>query len=369
MKKTQTRHRQDKKRILILYLSMGSGHKKTAEAIEKAINRTHPSWNTLKLDPVENGFPKLKKLVEHFYLNTNNAAPGVYSFCSSSDALYKMSRVFLKKAYNILFNKNKEAIEKFNPDIILITQPFLGGIIAGYNRDRTPTIAIHTDYFAHDYWFNDSISAYTIANERSKDQNICKARVTGIPIDPCFSEKKDKKNLRKKLRLKDMPAVLVMGGGLGIASIEKVIRSLDGLNKEFQIIAVTGLNKRLRKKLDRATFKKEVKILGYVDDVDEYMDAAEILVTKPSGLTIAEAAAKDLPSVFIKGMGGCEEKNLDFLKKAGLRQYSNDELPAIVDRLLSSKKEMNLTKEKMKNIARPNAAFDIVKVIEEVCAR
>jgi len=148
-----------------------------------------------------------------------------------------------------------------------------------------------------------------------------RVKVEGIPISDRFTGPVDKAAVLKSLGLKaDIPKILVMGGSLGLGPMKSVIRKLDKLPQPFDIIAVTGKNEELKERLLRRgeKLRHHTKIFGFVENVHELMEIAEVIVTKPGGITTAEALVRRLPMIIINPIPGQEAKNTEFLLAQGV---------------------------------------------------
>src|SRR5438034_8440158 len=106
-----------------------------------------------------------------------------------------------------------------------------------------------------------------------------------------------------------------MGGGMGPTRMDDVARQLDSNKVPRQIIAVAGHDKRVRRRLDQLHLPSPVslRVLGWTDDIAGLMHSASVLVTKPGGMTIAEAALCALPTVFFDPIPGAELVNMSML--------------------------------------------------------
>lgn len=117
---------------------------------------------------------------------------------------------------------------------------------------------------------------------------------------------------------------LVMCGSMGAGPMHKIVRKLTAdMPENGRVVAICGRNERL---LETLSEEKDPRLtaLGYTTNVDEYMDAADFIITKPGGLSSTEAANKHLPMVFINAVGGCEGRNFDFFLKSGFAVGSED---------------------------------------------
>ena len=95
-----------------------------------------------------------------------------------------------------------------------------------------PTVTVMTDYTDHSYWIHPGTDHYLVGAEHVK-QSLLRYRipeqrimVTGIPIRMPFTQTYDRNELRDKHGLhRDMPTVLVMGGGHGLIGKSVQVRA------------------------------------------------------------------------------------------------------------------------------------------------
>ena len=170
--------------------------------------------------------------------------------------------------------------------------------------------------------------------------------VSGIPIDPVFAVRKDKRAMRRKHGLEeDRFTILVSAGGFGVGPVGHLMKALAGWTHPAQVVAVCGRNEALRAELYRGgqDLPEEIRrssftLLGFTTEMDELMTAADLFVGKPGGLTTSEVLAKGLPMVVINPIPGQEERNSDHLLEEGVAIRCNN-LPALaykIDTLLDT---------------------------------
>ena len=186
--------------------------------------------------------------------------------------------------------------------------------------------------------------------------------VRGIPTDQKFAMPKDRIQLRKKLNLNEnMFTVLVATGSFGIGPIEKVVNAVDG----FQVLVVCGHNTKLLERL-KGNPKADLHAYGLVDNMEELMGAANVMVTKPGGLSIAEALVSHLPLIFFSAIPGQETNNIRVLKEYGIgtQECGIREIAEELKRLKNSPVYYQEMVKKVKTIACPDAVGEIVKLIK-----
>ena len=126
---------------------------------------------------------------------------------------------------------------------------------------------------------------------------------------------------------------------------------------DFEIINVCGSNKRAKARIDNMIFNKKVINLGFVDYVDQIMDAADIIVTKPGGLTTSEAMAKSLPMVIVNPIPGQEDRNTEFLVNNGCAMAVSPtyELEEIIYTLTHKTERLKLMRDSIALFAHPDS--------------
>jgi processive 1,2-diacylglycerol beta-glucosyltransferase len=142
---------------------------------------------------------------------------------------------------------------------------------------------------------------------------------------------------------------------------------LDKVPNEFQTVVVTGRNEELRRELAAQDRKHPTHILGFASNMHELMAIADLVVTKPGGLTSSEALALGKPLFILNPIPGQEAANSDFLLERGAAGKANrvEDLPYRIEQLLGSKKLAQMAAA-AKGLGRPQAA---AKVCEEVMKR
>ena len=145
--------------------------------------------------------------------------------------------------------------------------------------------------------------------------------VTGIPVRPAFARPASKEDVRRHLGLpENAPLFLVMSGSMGFGKVHLLAHELvSRLENGEQAVIICGNNKKRMRSL-RLQFHKNpnVHIIGFTRHVAEYMAAADVLFTKPGGLSSTEAAVRRVPLVHTDPIPGCETKNRAFFVSRGM---------------------------------------------------
>jgi processive 1,2-diacylglycerol beta-glucosyltransferase len=330
------------------------------------------------IDVLDYTNPLFRRLYGKAYIDMVNTMPEVLGWMYDSlDKPWENERRRLA-----LDRLNTQPLIKFlknyNPDIAVCTH-FLPAEIISWLKSKKkidfPQAIVVTDFDAHAMWLCHHFEHYFVALDETKIHleklgiPPDKLTVSGIPIDPVFSQEKDKTNSREKLGLeKDKLTILVSAGGFGVGKIEHLLEALADLQTPSQIIAICGRHEELKTKLEilsreilnnvRVTFMP----IGFTKEMDEYMSASDLIVGKPGGLTTSEALAKGLIFCIVNPIPGQEERNSDHLLEKGCAIKCNN-LPVLaykIDELVKDKTRFEMMKQNVKKLARPNASQTIV---------
>jgi processive 1,2-diacylglycerol beta-glucosyltransferase len=194
--------------------------------------------------------------------------------------------------------------------------------------------------------------------------------VSGIPVDARFSQPPPSRGeLRARLGLApDRALVLLMGGGLGIGPLDMMIRAAGRVSVPLSAVAIVGRNQRLQHRIARQarTLNYPLHAVGFVDNVYDYMHAADALLTKPGGLSSSEALVAQLPMVLVRPLPGQEERNTRYLvdRRAAVRVGTERSLVQALESLLTDRPRAEALRERARAVGRPEAAPQIAALID-----
>jgi processive 1,2-diacylglycerol beta-glucosyltransferase len=366
-------------KVLILSVSVGAGHMRTAEALKKATGFLYPAAEVIILDTFRYISPLLEKVMFGTYMEVLKMTPALYGYlyrqAEHGKALSGRGKLEFNRIINALAApKLNEYIQKLEPQIIVCTHPFPLGIVAQMkNRGifEGPLFAAITDFTIHSFWLFPEVDFYIIGSEHLITQcegcGIEHRRVlaTGIPIDPAFGERYEKLSLRQNLGLDpELTTILIMGGGLGLGPLLSSVKTLGNHYDRCQLIVVTGTNKTLSDKLARIVpeLSCKVKTLGFVDNIHELMQASDFMIGKAGGLTCAEALATGLPMFIVDPLPGQEVRNTEFITGLGAGQRVEEKnLADMIRACLLDPKQMERMARAASNLGKPGAACSAVK--------
>lgn len=368
-------------KILLMYISANSGHYRACLAIENALHLADSSILTKCINSFRYTNPILEKVINTTYMVVIKKKPQIWEYLYDNPNVVKKTENIKKSMHRFNSAKMKKLIDNFKPDCIVCTQAFPCGIVADLKKSHglnIPLVAVLTDYAPHAYWIYDNVDAYVVPSEetgRSLIKNgipAKKIKPLGMPVDPKFYLRPDKARTLKRYSLdSNKPIVLIMGGGQGLGPIKRLLKLLDRSPLSAQFIVVTGSNKKLYRSLTKkGIFKKRVVALSFTEDIHKLMDIATLVITKPGGITTAEALSKALPMIILNPLPGQETLNTRFLVEKGLGVRAQDEIEAsaLLDMLLRSRSELAGIKARIQKCAKPRTSHVISQLITRMAS-
>ncbi|MBF0122917.1 MAG: glycosyltransferase [Candidatus Omnitrophica bacterium] len=369
-----------KRKILLMYISKVSGHRQATVAISKSLKRLIPDADVMSINGFGYNYPILENVINATYMGIIRHSPRVWDYLYDNPKVVKRSanlRRFLNKSSH---KKLEKLFKDFPADTVICSQAFPCAMVADYKMTKglnTKLIGVLTDWAPHTYWINEGVDMYVVPSEDSKARFIKKGvpaekiKVFGIPIRNTFSEDVDKVSVRKDLGLAlDVPTVLIMGGGQGLGKLKDVVKALLAGPSSLQMIVIAGANQKLFKWLKKTAPKASKKILyyDYTNNVHELMAGADLIVTKPGGMTTSECLAKGLPMVIINPLPGQEARNTDFLLEHGIAIHVHDieDLAEEVELLLRSPERLKTMAQAARENGKPDASDNIAKLAKEL---
>ena len=368
--------------ILVLSVSAGAGHVRAAEAVCAAarsagLDATH--LDLLTLVPKE-----FRKLYAEQYIKLVDRLPQLWSY------LYSRSD---RPSRDSLLGKLKRLVEKVNtrkleaeiarlaPDVILCTH-FLPAELLSRQKARQksdrralPPLWVQvTDFDVHALWVHPRVDHYCVASDevafRLADRGIPRERisVTGIPVMPQFSAPLQRATCAQELGMAaDRFTAALMAGGAGVGAPDELAERLLRNAGEIQLIALAGRNAELLARLRKLARSHPGKLfpLGFTTTVERVMSAADLVITKPGGLTVSECLARHKPMLLVSPIPGQEERNADYLLESGaaLKAMDAATLEYKFTRLVADPARLHAMGEAARRIATPGAAAAVIALL------
>ncbi|HEY7981717.1 MAG TPA: glycosyltransferase [Candidatus Eremiobacteraceae bacterium] len=369
--------------ILFLSASVGEGHTAAAQAVSQAATERWPDAECHVVDSYRYASHVFHRVASNGYIGMVKMLPQLYRYIYEQAERATKVSAFKAWLHHYTAVNLRQHIEEIEPDVVVCTHAFPCGVMSEYKRefaDAPAVIGIVTDFVVHPFWIHKNIDAYAVATNAMKQSLVARGvladrvRVTGIPIDGKFARPISKSAARDIVGIdRNRTTLLLMGGGLGIGPLEKALVALDEVSFDVQTVVVVGKNERLERRLaDIAQrLNHPVVVRGFVDNVCDYMRAADVLVSKPGGLTSSEALASDLPLVMLRPLPGQEERNTRYLQErgVGIRVQTSRELAPAIDALLRDAPALERMRRAARSLAHPDAAQSITQIIARLGRR
>ena len=358
------------RRVLVISESFGLGHERAAQALIKGLAMVDPAAEAVHTNSIQRNYPRMTKYFLGMYLRLINSYPQLWHRIYQEGRSRRENEGSKQIIYRLLAGGLRRSIKEYRPHAIVCTHPFPAAVITRFKKQGldVPLAGIITDYDVHAYWLDKKIDLY-IVGDRKLERDFASfgfepkaVSGSGIPIDPVFAQKADKEQTRAKLGLAaKAPVVLVAGGGWGLGDLGRITRLLAETSKGMQIVVVTGANAGLEKALRLShTGSDRVRIAGMVDNIHDYMAAADVMVTKPGGLTTSEGLAAGLPMVLFDVLYGQETWNAGFLTGHGaaVKCAGIEGIPLKVWQILANVKESNRLRECALSLGKSGSAVE-----------
>ncbi len=366
-------------KILITHVPAGSGHEKAAEAIFVALRKIRPEAEVTLLNGLEGMSSGYQWCFTQGYLGLIHRFPFLWGAAyhladlqGLAWAAYKLHRLSNASHGKIL----EGIVLRYQPDVFISTH-FFPAEVASFLKLRgrlsARLITVITDFLPHNVWICPGTDTYVVGSDVTRKELMARAveeekiRVLGIPIDPKFSRRSDRRSLAQRLGVDpERFTVLICSGGFGTGPMEQLFRILSAVSKPLQALIVTGKNTALFHRLKglRPSIPHTLKIYGFVDNMDELMDVSDLMITKPGGLSCAEAMAKGLPMILASPIPGQEARNAQVVQRIGtaiLAQRAS-RVPSLIQELRSDPARMRAMAQKGREASFPDAASNVARL-------
>ena len=370
-------------RVLMLSCNTGEGHNSTGKAIMEAMDRQ--GIQSEMMDALSFLSPKFSDFICKWFVRLYRYAPKLF------DVGYRMAEQnpvepgetdLVYEALAFGAEKLQQILESGSYDAIVCVHVFSGMMVTELRRQGKVTIPCFltaTDYSCVPYTEQCEADGYFIP-ARSMVGEFAAAGLPreklfpyGIPVRGLFYSRRPRQEARALLGLPENGTVaLLMCGSMGCGPMRKIARGLaESLPENGTLVVFCGRNERLREALEDLQSPR-FRVLGFTQDVPDYMDAANMMITKPGGLSSTEAANKHLPMVLINAIGGCEMRNFELFLEHGYAVGSKSaaEVLALSRQLFEHPEQLEQMEENMRRDFTCNSADEIaLHVIRAVSRR
>jgi processive 1,2-diacylglycerol beta-glucosyltransferase len=362
-------------RVLILTASYGSGHNAAARSLASAFTDAGAAVTVVDhfRDLVHPAFDRITRAL---YAHILRRAPALWALgygigdrlSSDSRWAFGMPQLGAPRLARLLDTLAPDAVVSVHatPTVALST-------LARGGRRVPPHTTVVTDFVAHSQWIAPRVDRYCVAAEEVKHDFVARGIapdrvvVTGVPVRAGFETSIDPLAARLALGLSpDLPVVLAMAGAQGsFGRLRDVARAFMELTTPVQALVVTGHDAALAADIAALTAGSAIRVSGYVGDVRPLMAAADLLVSKAGGMTLAEALAAELPLLTYGSLPGQERRNERFASRAGIALVARRqrELGRALERALTEPKLLDRLRGHIRSVRRPDASRHVVNLV------
>ena len=354
-------------KILVLSCSTGGGHNACGHYIEQEFKANNVECDFVDYFDILG--PKAKERSEKIYLDTTRGNGNIFKLA------YKLGEAYSKTgitspvyALNKL-GKNKlyAYIKTNNYDLVISSHLFPAMAVTTLKKEGKDVklINVATDYHAVPFWEETKPDYFVIPHATLKEDFIKKGFKENILLDFGISVSSSFHKIKNNLNLPtDKERVLIVSGSMGFGKMKEIVKSLLENIPNIYVIALCGNNKELYFELEKIK-NPNLIVKGYVNNINEYIAASAIVLTKPGGLTSTEVGIIRKPMIHLMPIPGVENYNAEFFNKNGLSLVSNNVEEVIMNtkKLLVDTNMQKMMIENQSKIINRNSAKDLVDFV------
>ena len=366
--------------ILIVSASTGGGHLRAAEGLALCLRERYPHIKVTNIDMMNYVSWLFKKLYVDGYtdmmMHQRWLFGLLYKFMDKPPRTLLMGRLRLW-FQKINMGRAHNLFRQLNPDHIICTHFTAAEMFdnARRNGDKVPSVSVVvTDFDVHWIWVYRMLDEYFVADPQaavrlaSREMVSEKIHVTGIPLCPVFARSYSVTDSRRALGLQpDKTTILLLAGGFCVSKIDSLARKILLHDIKLQLIAIAGKNEALHSLFEQVAreFPGRLIVVGFTKEIENYMAASDLVITKPGGLTISECLALGKPMIMIDPIPGQEVHNAAYVmeKDAGVMAYDDVGVLYHLDEIVRKPDRLALMQEAARKAGRPQAGFDITDII------
>ena len=371
-------------KILIISSDTGGGHRSAAAAIVAGVQKFFEgeSYAVRVVRAVEESHHLSAKLVRLYNWILRNRQHWMKYFYWCMNHVRPETREFFHKrcvAYVV------DLFERWCPHVVVsvhpLTQHIFGRVLRELNlADRVPLVSVVTDpcYGFWKGWACDAVTLYLVASDDARRQLIDygvapeRIRISGMPVHPKFAYPGEEaaQAARRALGLDpEKFTVFVNAGWIGGGNIPQIFRELVRGELDVQAIFLAGKNDDLRVAAESIALDAPfpIKVIGYSDEIEKLMSAANVMISKLGGLTTFEAFACRVPIIadMITKPMPQEQGTAQLIAQRGagvMLTRSSDVVP-VVRRMMEDELHYSRMRAATAGLSRPDSTRYIVEEI------
>ena len=355
-------------KVIVLTCSTGGGHNACAKYIKEEFNDNNISCDVK--DYMELVGKNASNMIEKIYLDSTkgkgNIFGGVYklgelySKMNIPSPIYGLNRLVKDKLYKYLIDNNY--------DLAIGTHLFPCLALTALKKDHPiKFINVATDYECIPFWEETNPDLFVIPSNLLKNKFIAKGfqeeilLATGIPVSSRFLN-----NTKKADIPNDKKVILITSGSMGFGELKNIVINILAQIMNVYVVVICGNNEKMKNDLLKIN-NPNLIVKGFINNMNEYINASTIVMSKPGGLTTTEIVSLRKPLIHIMPIPGVEEYNAKFFadNKMSIKVNNVEDLTKQAQMLLDDETlQQELINNQIKYINKYSAA-DMIKYILE----
>lgn len=356
-----------KNTFTLFYLRTGNGHLAPAKALAKELERR--GYQTTLIDGLEESHTIFYILIVWAYRQSIRWAIWcfeiLYILCYIVPIRHFLLYLIRLGTYPYLKNtlmKNRDGTVVILHHLLI--RPILYTIKKN-NLDIKPIVLVTDPFSTHEMWFEDKTLEYITQSHKVVKRHPVQYKRFPFILDEKFISH-DLKQTQCKEELGIDPnrkIVLLIGGGDGLPKGIRILKTLLRSRPDYKIIYITGNNraqlKHAQKIINR--YSSDVTVEGFVDNIEKYLVAADITITKAGASTIAETLTTQTVPIIVRYIWKHEKGNKDYIVENSLGFYQRNyrKIPSLLSELFSNKDLYDNKLNRIKELEIPNGASAI----------
>lgn len=322
-------------KILILTGKFGMGHWSASQSLQQQILEEDGEAEVAVVDLIDYAMPNASEAMYKAFSLLVTHGSGLFN------TYYKMTENMEGEArppfeWHFL-DKLEELIADRRPDVVIATHPLCAQLVSRYKWESgstLPLVTCITDLSAHSEWINRNTDRYLVGTPELADRLVAKGvearriTATGIPVRSEFKTTPHRRGGTCR-------NLLIMGGGLGLLPKKEAFYEALNAMPDLSTTIIVGKNQKLYDRL--AGRYPHIQVVGYTDRVYDYMAQADLMLSKPGGITLFETIQSELPILAWEPFLQQEINNGHFLCRAGVGAIAGKETEdclEAIDRLI-----------------------------------
>lgn len=352
-------------KIVVFTCSTGGGHNSCAKYIADEFNKVGIECDVK--DYMELAGEKASKRAEKLYLDSTKGKGNIFK------TVYKLGELYNKTGIKSpVYGFNKLVVKKLdeflvsnNYDLAIGTHVFPCLALTALKKKKDiKFINVATDYECIPFWNETNPDLFVIPSEQLIPKFVEKGikeevlLPIGIPVASSFLEVNEDIDVPH-----DKKRVLLTSGSMGFGEMKECVEAILD-NIDCYLIVVCGSNQELKNELDKIN-NDNLYVLGFINNMNQYMKNSDVIIAKPGGLTSTEITMMRKPFIIMMPIPGVENYNAKFFSDNGMGLYASDvnEVVLCTKKILENKELENNMIENQKKYINSKSAKDLVSYV------